>query len=133
MTVQATEVPFYASKPCGTSSPAVSSRYASACSCFGFPATATTAPAETVTVYTTVPEPAPTTCQYINQPCDGDSGQCGYNVVGGVIQYGDLVCAGAQECAQEKDQCMSASDCAAGEACINGGAFCSTNTCQPLE
>jgi hypothetical protein len=37
-------VPTYATGPCGTSSAIIESRYASACSCFGFPTTTITAP-----------------------------------------------------------------------------------------
>jgi len=130
MTVQATEVPSYASAPCGTTSPAVSSRYASACSCFGFPATATTAPAETVTVSTT--GPVPTSLCAGAGPGDectsasGAIGACQYDV----DTDSNLVCA-IYNCPNE-DLCRSATDCASGQRCVNAGALCSTNSCEDL-
>jgi hypothetical protein len=132
MTVQATEVPSYASKPCGTTSAVVASRYASACSCAGFPATATTAPAETVTVSTTVSKPRPTTCNFIRQECGSDGkGSCQYNVVDGQHNFQDYVCAILPSCSYS-NLCDSAADCKSGEACVTADNFCSINNCAKL-
>jgi hypothetical protein len=130
MTVQATDVPSYASAPCGTTSPAVSSRYASACSCFGFPATATTAPAETVTVSTTGPVPTSLCAgKGAGDECTnatGTNGLCQYDVD---TDY-NLICADSN--CPAKSTCSHASDCASGQRCVNGGAFCSTNSCEDV-
>jgi hypothetical protein len=132
--VHNTVVPSYASKPCGVTESVVASRYASACSCAGYTKTTVTAPTSTVTISTTVTstgKPAPT-CNFIRQECAGNRGFCQYNVVNNTPDWSDLICAKLTSCSYE-NLCKSSADCAAGEACVQAGAFCSINNCEPLQ
>jgi hypothetical protein len=129
--VMATDVPTYATGPCGTSSSVIESRYASACSCFGFPATTITAPVETVTVSTTESAVGSTpTCGAVRDTCADDRGLCQYSIEDGEIESGPLVCA-TYECPNE-NECESATDCAAGQMCVSAGAICGTFSCADL-
>lgn len=123
-------VPSYASKPCGTTEYVVASRYASACSCAGYTKTTVTAPTSTVTVSTTATRAAPT-CNFIRQDCAGGRGSCQYRVVNNEPDFSDLVCADLDSCSYE-NLCQSSADCAAGEVCVQAGAFCSINNCETL-
>lgn len=127
--VHNTVVPSYASKPCGTTEHVVASRYASACSCAGYTKTTVTAPTSTVTVSTTATRAIPT-CNVIRQDCAGGRGSCQYEVVNNE-PTDDLVCAQLTSCSYG-NLCESSADCAAGSACVQAGAFCSINNCEPL-
>jgi hypothetical protein len=126
-----TDVPTYATGPCGTSSTVIESRYASACSCFGFPTTTITAPVETVTVSTTESAVGSTpTCGAVRDVCADSRGLCLYSVENGEIET-DFVC-GTYDCPINGNECESSSDCAAGQECTSAGAICSFFSCADV-